>query len=485
MIYYAIFIFLVSKIRGHHPNLSFRIISGTSSGEYSDFVVAFFFLTSDNVCTAGLISSRFALTAAHCLRENGVPIYDDENCVNKALKKNRKHIKKCTEMEDGDVRIRMNPKGAWLIRGEPDLAAIDIDNSLKHYIKYIYRPKGTYYGGEYLTRGGYDILLLKLFKMSAITDQLESLLILPHPLYDDVVKKAIAVGYGTSNRIPCEVNNYGPEKFDYCGLPETECEMNEFCDITFPYDGKILKGCQTDRPTPAEYDEKCKEIVQKFQKMQAEATGIDYGYETDAEYFDYEGTTDARFPELFIFNTSKHLIHKCYGSDPSTYGWCGTPMPSTIDTPWLVSDGYSQDFFINSDSGWGYCQRECSSEYKEEYIDPDSISGTGAIRRTDLDVLDNKFCMEKLMENLHHEFGSNSTFELKPKIICAAKNYTYETGYYELKKDNKLTKFEPDHKVLKAIGRDPNWYVRQAGKYIIIFILKGQFTPEIKSVRYI
>ena len=183
------------------------------------------------MCSAVVVTSRVALTAAHCLPPKILRL---ESCREFSSRIADPRLKGCKRLREGDLRLRMSERrnGSWLIVNKDNLGLTGArDTDKKHYIKYIYKHGKTYYGGGYGSRGGFDIVLLKVFSHTSLTGFKR--LRLPSAGYNDVSGKAVIAGYGNSRRIPCEVDKYGPEKFAFCGMKPDCNEYDEFCPVQF------------------------------------------------------------------------------------------------------------------------------------------------------------------------------------------------------------------------------------------------------------
>ena len=83
---------------------------------------------------------------------------------------------------------------------------------------------------------------------------------MPGPKFVEGVTDALVVGYGASERVPCEVDGKGPDKFGFCGV-EDGCHlgMGKACKVRFQHKGKTLTGCSKSQ-TPSADNRLCKDV---------------------------------------------------------------------------------------------------------------------------------------------------------------------------------------------------------------------------------
>ncbi|CAB4067226.1 PXDN [Lepeophtheirus salmonis] len=400
----------------------FRIVEGKDAGNFSDFVVGFFFIVPNKVCSASIVSSRFVVSAVHCLRENGNPIYVDSSCRTKAPKNVQPKIKSCRLTRNGDTRIRVWRRGAWIVRKSRDLT--NPFSGYIHYIKYIYRPKGSYYGGEYNIRGGYDIVLLKLERGSTIKDYLKEplrgftfeRLNIPSPDFQSDDKNlATVIGYGDARRTPCEVDDNGPSKFNYCGVEKNSIE-SKLCT-------KFLEAVEN------------KSILKET--------------------------------EVFLFRSSGNNTYqpltKCFATNPSKFGWCGTVLLTNVDKPDKVSDIYASKYNVRPENGWGFCSKSCFRGYKHQQTSDNNHSGSGKLRYNKRNVLNSEYCYKELYARLKQGFGKEK-FLYEPHILCFARNMTFKTRYFEFDGKRIIHEAkEPSVALRQTFGRESNWYISHPG----------------------
>ena len=62
----------------------------------------------------------------------------------------------------GATRVRLSHGAAWLLLGTTNVLSSAIDPH-RRMVKFIFLHRDSYLGGEYESRGGYDIALLKMF----------------------------------------------------------------------------------------------------------------------------------------------------------------------------------------------------------------------------------------------------------------------------------------------------------------------------------
>ncbi|XP_040569950.1 uncharacterized protein [Lepeophtheirus salmonis] len=429
----------------------FRIVEGKDAGNFSDFVVGFFFIVPNKVCSASIVSSRFVVSAVHCLRENGNPIYVDSSCRTKAPKNVQPKIKSCRLTRNGDTRIRVWRRGAWIVRKSRDLT--NPFSGYIHYIKYIYRPKGSYYGGEYNIRGGYDIVLLKLERGSTIKDYLKEplrgftfeRLNIPSPDFQSDDKNlATVIGYGDARRTPCEVDDNGPSKFNYCGV-EKNCNImqNGSCHVIFEYNGQKHMGCQFSS-TPAIESKLCTKFLEAV-----------------------ENKSILKETEVFLFRSSGNNTYqpltKCFATNPSKFGWCGTVLLTNVDKPDKVSDIYASKYNVRPENGWGFCSKSCFRGYKHQQTSDNNHSGSGKLRYNKRNVLNSEYCYKELYARLKQGFGKEK-FLYEPHILCFARNMTFKTRYFEFDGKRIIHEAkEPSVALRQTFGRESNWYISHPG----------------------
>ena len=194
----------------------------------------------------------------------------------------------------------------------------------------ISRPYHHYDNEIYDTRGGHDILLIKLEKESLFTP-----ICLPGPQFRDTDVQAKLTGFGKYFREKCLTNDLGPMKYHYC-QGEQECGIFEGnCKPSFNDGIKDYTGCSKER-TPAKWSKLCS----KF-------------------FFDKKYKFPSNIGEVHLLMISRKLpgtakfLETCYRQEPGENGWCRT------NGNYYKLGEHQNETRIATDWGWGFCSEEC------------------------------------------------------------------------------------------------------------------------------
>ena len=197
------------------------------------------------------------------------------------------------------------------------------------------------------------------------------------------------IGYGFSERAPCEVDGWGPGQYQFCGTaPGCSIGRNKTCPVLFKYERVDVKGCSYEE-TPAAKDGRCQRFWTNSGLHPEKARASSHGH---AVLVNRPSSTNGKAKKKyryiddsagFIFYILLRILQltagtgdyeyltTCYSGRPGRYGWCGTVTD-------IRDAGYpDQAFDIQPDKGWGFCQKACSKGYKQKLMDDHQKVGIG------------------------------------------------------------------------------------------------------------
>lgn len=356
-------------------------------------------------CTVSLIAPIWVISAAHCLGKKSK--LNRRACIDGAS---------CSTNSKGDFIYKPGNIKSHIRLGITDFYE-QLADAQTFEIEEIIRPREAYPSGGYGDYGGIDVILIKLKKPVNVNVNVP--ICLPTMDYRDTSVKAIIAGYGKYRRPTCLVGPRGPTKFRYCGIDQ-ECRKmgdkykNASCQVTFPYNGKVLKGCQKAIPSPSSKQAECR----KFFKQRH------LRFRSDIDEFEiYDKETLA-------------LIAKCYRK-MDKLGWCGTYMNDDVTKP---------EFSIRADSGWGFCSQECFQDEEEPFF--------GKAREKLVDVLDDAHCESELTRN------GTRFFVHQPQVLCVGLNHSYNIRVYLKDAKNRYHHVpQKDKRYEKLVSVEKMWYI--------------------------
>lgn len=238
-------------------------------------------------------------------------------------------------------------------------------------------------------------------------------------------------GYGRYRRIPCEVNDMGPNVYQFCKM-DSKCMKKEenkkyLCGVNFKYKNKVHKKCIED-DTPSSQSPICQ------------------------DFFDETNLTTADFlrrnvNEIAIFDQDLNsVLSKCYRSSPGRYGWCGI-------TKNIISSKQNkkEDTIVAYDDGWGFCSESCGKSKNT------AISGQARVKK--VQILDQEFCDSNLISTRE----GKTPFTVMPKVYCVAYNETFKTAFYKKVQNGLYEELDSKLEYHIKLGREHQWYTRSTG----------------------
>lgn len=407
-----------------------RIIGGTvvEGTERPSFLAVFNFMPGATVrCSSSVISPNYLISAAHCLVTK--KLYTDGTCLTTMKKIKFKTV--CEQQPNGDMKmtfpVQEVPSPEIYVNVD-DLTKDASDPTKRMLVDFIITHKDGYKGGSYGSYGGYDVIIVKT--RDPIPNTVKKIC-LPGPNYQ--FSAPIIGGYGRYRRVPCEVNDLGPNVYRFCKVdPSCTTGTKNFgtaqCEVKFPYNGKDYTGCIKDQGTPSSTDPQCQ------------------AFKTKMGYSDKEMQRKDINEIVLVDAASNKIVTRCFRETAGKFGWCGI-------TDNIVNGTFTADAAeIKSNTGWGVCTDTCE--------DPEGSSLTGKARVKNVQIVDQAFCDEKLART---KKGKDNKFEVPPLVYCVAFNETYKTEFYSVKGEE-YTLMPPTPQLHQQImGRENPWYIRATG----------------------
>jgi len=321
-------------------------------------------------CTASMIAEDWLITAQHCVDNSGLNFADTNEHGDKILQIDR----------DSELHT------ALVIQRPSKNDRTKVEN-WRHVQTIILRPG---FEGQALSWKGNDLALFKLYPEEAKKKtEFVALkpLCLPQPK-SKPPEHLLVSGFGQRRFPHCITDDQGPEKFGICGRP-VECSSDHRarkCGLKFLYQGELHTECLTS-PNPSMKSKICKDLYQMLDKN---------GEKADAE---------SKTIHILTEDLSS-LVTTCYPDSPerATKGWCT-----------VRDQGIDDNKEPEADSGWGYC----SSDHDQEECNK-LVTQVLDISITRVNILDRKYCIDKLMDNLNVEQPDVKVDDLEnlPKQFC-------------------------------------------------------------------
>jgi len=412
-----------------------RVVGGkrVTGDERPPFMAIFNFKPSSTVkCTASIVSTKWLISAAHCMVQK--KHFLTSPCLRGDTK--IKFRAQCSPTKTGDIRIKFpeqEEKTPEVYVDVDDMKHLADGRGSKHRVDEIILPQKAYKGGQYGEYGGYDFLLIKV--EGTMPGKLAACL--PSASYQP--SQPYIGGYGRYRRVPCETNALGPHVYEYCKVdPSCTKETSNFkqakCGLQFKYKDEIHRSCIKDQPTPSQEDPLCKKLRR--------STGL-----TDKEM------VMLKLDEVVVLDKSNQVLTACYRTRPSIHGWCGTTKNTITGRQ---QDREKADHSIEANQGWGMCGDTCEDQEESQL--------TGKARVKKVEILDQRWCDDKLVAHRRGREldGQDRGFWVFPHVYCVAYNETYRTKFFRKEKKG-FNEVPASRQLFNKMGREDNFYIRATG----------------------